>query len=369
MKDVRMILPNLASDTAGAACALFPLNGLTVIHDAAGSMESYITFDEYRDLEGKRTVASRLSRLEAITGDDRILFSKLEKECADDPPPFIAILGSPVPFTIGTDLDGIAVEAEFSTGVPAFAANTGGFEIYDKGVGEALKKLLEKATRSPRAHEGHTVNLMGATPLDYSQAEIDGIRSQLLAQGATRVNTLTMTDGLDEVYHAAEADLNLVISMAGLPAARYMKTKYGISYSIGVPLGDAADGEQTQSLSETAPDRHVLILGESVLSKQLARACMQETGVHAVAGVTGNDDPEILPEVPCVRLDTEESICSELKKDYFAVVGDPLYKLLLPPNSKRVFIPHPHRALSSRLYPPCEHTLDHLIYELKRCFL
>ena len=38
MKDFRMILPNPASDTAGAASLLFQLNGLTIIHDAAGSM-------------------------------------------------------------------------------------------------------------------------------------------------------------------------------------------------------------------------------------------------------------------------------------------------------------------------------------------
>ena len=133
MKDIRMVLPNMASDTAGAASALFSLNGLTVIHDAAGSMESYITFDESRDLEGKRTVASRLSRLEAIAGDDAILLDKVVQACAEEQPPFVAILGSPIPFTIGTDLDGIAAEAEFSTGIPAFAVSSGGFETYDKG--------------------------------------------------------------------------------------------------------------------------------------------------------------------------------------------------------------------------------------------
>ena len=135
MKDFRMILPNPASDTAGAASMLFQLNGLTIIHDAAGSMESYITFDEERELEGKRTVASRLSRLEAITGDDSILLHKIEEECGDNPPPFVAILGSPVPFTIGTDLDGIAAEAEFLTGVPSFAVNSG-FSAIKNGVME-----------------------------------------------------------------------------------------------------------------------------------------------------------------------------------------------------------------------------------------
>ena len=81
MKDIRIILPNPASDTAGAASMLFQLGGLSIIHDAAGSMESYITFDESRELTGKRTVASRLSRLEAITGNDSTLLNKIETEC------------------------------------------------------------------------------------------------------------------------------------------------------------------------------------------------------------------------------------------------------------------------------------------------
>lgn len=361
MKDIRMILPNLASDTAGAASTLFALNGLTVIHDAAGSMESYITFDESRELEGKRTVASRLSRLEAITGDDAILLDKLEEECAAEQPPFLAVLGSPIPFTIGTDLDGIAAEAEFRTGVPAFAVTAGGFACYDRGAGEALKKVIEKTAKAPESHEGMIVNLLGATPMDYSDAEIDGIRAGLLAEGAAAVRTLTLADGMGEMVHAAEADRNLVISMAGLPAARYMEKKYGIPYTVGVPVGavNALAAEDTQ--------RKVLLLGEAVLTKQLT-SLLRQAGIAAVAGITANDDPAIFPESPALRLDTEAGIRAELKKNYAAVVGDPLYKLLLPRDGETRFIERPHRALSGRLYPAAPHTLDQLLSEIMEVF-
>lgn len=361
MKDIRMILPNMASDTAGAASALFGLNGLTVIHDAAGSMESYITFDEARDLEGKRTVASRLSRLEAITGDDAILLDKLAEECAEEAPPFIAVLGSPIPFTIGTDLDGIAAEAEFNSGVPAFAVTAGGFETYDKGAGEALKKVIEKTAKAPKPYDGTIVNLLGAIPMDYSDAEIDGIRGNLLAEGVTAVRTLTLADGMEEIYRAAEADHNLVISVAGLPTARYMEKKYGIPYSIGVPVG----GDEVST--EISVERNVLILGEAVLTKQLVLT-LRKAGIAAVAGITASDDPDILPEVPTVRLDTEAGIRTELKKNWFAVVGDPLYKLLLPRGSETRFIERPHRALSGRLYPAAPQTLDQLLLEMKEVF-
>lgn len=346
MKEVKMVLPNLASDTAGAASALFSLGGLTVIHDAAGSLEVFLTYEEARTLEGKRTVGSKLNRLDAITGNDQVVLDKIIAECELDPPNFIALIGSPVPFTIGTDLDGIAAEAENLTGIPAIAVTAGGFKTYESGVGDALKKLIHKCTLSPSAHEGYIVNLLGATPMDFSPVEIEGICDQLKKQGATKVNTLTMAEGMDEIYHAGEADLNLVISVSGLSAAKYMKRKFGIQYSIGVPM-DAV----------TATGKKALILGEAVLGKQIAKN-MQEAGCNAVAGVVGNDAKEIFPEVNAISLDTEEKLQEELQKDYDLILGDPLYKLLLPSGFSGSYVERPHRALSGRLYPPAEKTLD-----------
>ncbi len=365
MKDIRMILPNPASDTAGAASALFQLNGLSIIHDAAGSMESYITFDESRKLEDKRTVASRLSRLEAITGNDQILLNKIETECAESKPPFVAILGSPVPFTIGTDLDGIAAEAEFNNDIPAFAVNTGGFEIYDKGAGEALKKVLEKLTKKPTGHTGRIVNLLGATPMDYSPAEVEDIRQQLLAQGFDTVNDLTMTDGVEQICTAAEADHNIVISIAGLPAARYLKQRYGIPYSIGVPL----NGNIVTDAVPATPKK-VLLIGETVFTKQLAHIIGQIPNVTVTAGIITGDDAEVFPEVKAVKLYTENSIRTEVRKDYDIIIADPMYRWLMKkdsPDQTCMFLERPHRALSGRLYPFSEYKLNHYLHQLKEC--
>ena len=352
MKDIRIVLPNPASDTAGAASILFQLGGLSIIHDAAGSMESYITFDESRELSGKRT--------EAITGDDGILLNKIETECAFNPPPFTAILGSPVPFTIGSDLDGIAAEAEFLTNVPSFAVNTGGFAIYDKGAGEALKKALEKTIHPPSGHTGHIINLLGASPMDYSPVELNGIEQQFLNDGIDLVQNLTMVDGLEQMQNAAEAYYNVVISTSGLAAARYLKQKYNIPYQIGVPFGKGIDLENTAH-------KKILLIGESVFTKQLAQILSQIPGIEVVAGIISNDDPEIFPEVNSMLLHTEDAIRNELRKDYDIVLGDPLYKLLLPQNHSCIFVNRPHRALSGRLYPFSEYKLDNYLEELKGC--
>lgn len=359
MKQVHMVLPPLASDTAGAASALFSLGGLTVLHDAAGSLESYITFDEPRELDGRRTVASRLSRLDAITGDDGVLLEKLTAECAAAPPPFVALLGSPVPFVIGTDLEGIAAEAEFAAGVSAFAVKTSGFSTYDKGGGEALRAALERLTHAPRPGSERRINLLGATPMDFSEAEVEGMRQQLRSRSEDRVCTLTMTEDLEEIRCAAEAERSVVISTAGLPAARYLHRQYGVPYSVGIPIREKVLSGWNPSAAYT-----VLVLGEAVFSKQLT-CILQKQGISAVAGMTAGGDPEIFPEVAGNCLDTEDAIRKELQKEYFAVVGDPLYRLLLPQESKTIFFARPHRAISGRLYQAQQKTLNQLLTEMK----
>ena len=374
MKDIRTILPNIASDTTGAAAALFEAEGLTIIHDAAGSHEVFVTFEEARDLENRRTVSSRMTQLEAVTGDDSRLLDAIIAECEDEAPNFVAIIGSPVPFTIGADLDGLAAEVEFSTGVPAFAVNCGAFAPYDKGAGEAVLKLIKKAALPPSESEGMTVNLLGATPLDYSSAEIRGICARLQSKGVDKVNIIAMDAGFEVFQNAAQAKASLVISAVGLPAARWLKDRFGIPYFMGVPVSDmSADGiagaifGTAEHVPPPAVDegKEVLIIGEAVLAKNLARNYMEIFGHPAVAGIVSSYDAEIFADVPHIILDTEDKIRRELKKGYYAVIGDPLYKLLLPKNSPGIFIERPHRAQSGRLYPPTEKTLDELIEELK----
>ena len=369
MKDIRTTLPNLASDTVGAAAALFEAGGLTVIHDAGGSHEVFVTIEEARDLEGRRTVSSRLSHLEAVTGDDSRLLNAIIAECEDEAPEFVAMIGSPVPFTIGADLDGLAAEVEFSTGVPAFAVNCGAFEPYDRGAGEAILKLMEKLVLPPEKAEGVTVNLLGATPLDYSSAELAAIRARLLDNGVDRVNVIAMDAGAEVFKNAALAKASLVISMAGLPAARFLKERYGVPYFMGVPVNEQSAAGVCGAIHGTAkhvpppevqPGREALIIGEAVLAKNLARNYMEICSRPAVAGIVGSYDPEVFADVPHVLLDSEDKIRRELAKGYFAVVGDPLYKLLLPRDSESIFIERIHRAQSGRLYPPTEVTLDEI---------
>ena len=373
MKDIRSVLPNIASDTTGAAAALFEAEGLTIIHDAAGSHEVFVTFEEARELKNRRTVSSRLTQLEAVTGDDSRLPAAIEAECEDDPPGFVAIIGSPVPFTIGADLDGLAAEVEFSTGVPAFGVSCGAFEPYDKGAGEAIRKLIEKVALPAKEEKEFDLNLLGLTPLDYSSAELAALIRELAAVGFEKVNPVAMDAGFEVFQRASRAKASLVVSMSGLPAARMLKNRYGIPYVIGAPVDEvsaagiareiSAAGDAAQPLPRG--EGGVLVMGEAVFAKTLACRLSGLTGLPAAAGIVSSYDREVLPRVEHVILDTEDKIRRELKKGYSIIVGDPLYKLLLPKDSPARFVERPHRAQSGRLYPPTEKTLDELVTELK----
>lgn len=370
MKDIRTTLPPLASDTAGACSMLFETGGLTVIHDAAGSMEVFITFEEQRDLNRCRTVGSQLTQMEAITGNEQILLDKITTELTERPAPFAAIVGTPVPFTICTDLEGIAAEAEELTDTPVFSVTAGGFGLYHQGAGEALTKLLEQLTQPPQGHTGFQVNMLGAFPMDYSSAELEGIRQQLLSCGADRVATLTMNGNLEEVRHAAEADLNVVIGLAGLPAARWLQKTYQTPFVVGVPVSPEDTcgllRQEQRTFAGKKTGKKMLVLGEAVFAETLAAICRRRWGFDAVAGLVNGFDPAADTGVPYVLPETEEQLCQELAKEYEIIVADPLYRLLLPDDSRAVFVPRPHQAFSSRLHSPAEKSLDTLLAELER---
>lgn len=80
----------------------------------------------------------------------------------------------------------------------------------------------------------HTLNLLGVTPLDFGpQQNIDHMKQNLAKYGWKATSTWAMGDSLEALSHASEAEVNLVVSSVGLPAAEYLKEKFGTPYVIG----------------------------------------------------------------------------------------------------------------------------------------
>ena len=111
MSKLCISLPPFAPDYSGAASALFELGGMIIIHDASGCTGNYTSFDEPRWFGSSSAVyCSGLRHMDAILGNDEKLIKETADAAGSIKPKFIAVLGSPVPTVIGTDLKGVAKE-------------------------------------------------------------------------------------------------------------------------------------------------------------------------------------------------------------------------------------------------------------------
>ena len=158
-----------------AAFALYELGGMTVIHDPSGCNSTYNTHDEIRWYDQKSLIyVSGLTDVDAINGDDDRLIAEVVEAARITRPRFIALCNSPIPFINGTDFEAVAALIAGQTGVPAFYVPTSGMHDYVRGARLALAKIVEHFVTEPAGRRPRTVNLMGMTPLDFTNAKARG---------------------------------------------------------------------------------------------------------------------------------------------------------------------------------------------------
>ncbi len=338
MDNLSFMLPACTPDLGGAVSMLAELGGMVIVHDAAGCMENYIVYDEPRWFGMDSMIySSSLVELDAVLGNDEPLISGAVKAAQSLNPAFIAIVGSPVPAVTGMDLSGIAAEIEFRSGIPGFALSCSGFKPYQQGAGAALKELVQRFAQ-PADPEPGSMNLLGATPLDFTPEQLAWTRNLLTDAGWNVRGTFCMGTSLEDIKGMARAQHNLVISEAGLPAAKWLKRKFGTPFTCCVPFTTemAACSAQTDfRLSDPDATPHILIAGEPIFAQSLAFALKQ---AHGAAALTVSDTL------------SEAELTRHLSKHWDLVVADPLCQALCSPGT--AFFAWPHPALSSHLYTP-----------------
>ena len=167
-KQTQKILSTYTADVSGVCSALFELGGMTVMHDASGCNSTYNTHDEPRWYDSDSLVfLSGLTEMEAILGDDQRLSADIVAAARELQPRFIAIAGSPIPALTGCDLPAIAASIEAETGICTFGFATTGMQSYVTGAGMALAAVARRLTKPVPRAKTPTVNLLGATPLDF----------------------------------------------------------------------------------------------------------------------------------------------------------------------------------------------------------
>ena len=304
MRIVKRVLSTYSADNFGFCSALYELGGLVVMHDASGCNSTYNTHDEPRWYDTDSMVfISGLTEKDAIFGNDDRLIDDLVKAAEEMHPRFVAVCGGPLPHIIGTDFQAVAKAVWRRTGIPSFGLQTNGMDSYVRGAGGALAEIAELVKPPERKRislPGRIrINLLGVTPLDFSvNGSVREMEKYLERQGFSVLSTWAMGNTLDRILSSADADVNLVVSACGLPAAKVLHRRFGIPFAVGVPAGRKNSREICAKLREAAKsgrpvgeDRmaeepelsgsekqggdgtgaRLLIIGEPVLSDALAR--------------------------------------------------------------------------------------------------
>ena len=366
MKQIASRISIYSADTFGVCSALYELGGLCVMHDASGCNSTYNTHDEPRWYDFDSMVyISGISEMEAIMGDDQKFIDDIIYTAKELNPKFIALAGTPIPTMIGTDFKAIANIVENETKIPTFGFNTTGMNSYVSGAYKAFealsKRFLKRNDKESRAEKSR-VNILGATPLDFSiNNSIKSTVDLLKENDFDVISTWAMGSTLEDIKNAVNADVNLVISYSGMGAAKYMYEKFNIPYIVGTPFGKEFAKKIVADLKEAIITKEnkisyinrkidknpqITIVGESIMSESLAYAISTEKNKTVNVISTLETDKNLLLEGDKLKI-YEDDIEKELKNSKI-IIADPLYRPICPLNSN--FISLPHEGFSGRIY-------------------
>lgn len=366
MKQIASRISIYSADTFGVCSALYELGGLCVMHDASGCNSTYNTHDEPRWYDFDSMVyISGISEMEAIMGDDQKFIDDIIYTAKELNPKFIALAGTPIPTMIGTDFKAIANIIEKETNIPTFGFDTTGMHSYISGAYksfEALAKRFLKRNDNESRAEKSRVNILGATPLDFSiNKSVESIVDLLKQNDFEVISTWAMGSSLEDIKNAGNADVNLVISYSGMGAAKYMYEKFNIPYVVGTPFGKEFAKKIVKDLKKCSITKEnkisyinrkidknpeITVIGESIMSESLAYAISTEKNKTVNVISTLETDKNLLLEGD--KLKTYEDDIEEALKNSKTIIADPLYRPICPLDSN--FISLPHEGFSGRIY-------------------
>lgn len=348
MKGLRKYIAPFAPDQSGAAAVFCELGGLVIILDAGGCAGNICGFDEPRWFESKSAIFSAgLRDMDAILGRDDRLVEKIGMACEKIEGTFIAVIGTPVPAVIGTDYKALKRMIEKKTGMPVMTVDTNGMELYDEGAKKAYLELFRTFRREAEKLPG-SLGILGATPLDIVELEdTNAIISYYKERGWEKVNCFGMGSGISAVQEAPSMEKNLVLSPAGLPAAKYLEKQYGIPYVIDYPLETLPEWETFSKKMPGWNGKKVLIVHQQVL----AHALREEIGRQAEAEITAASWFGLEKELKKkgdIHLKEEDQWISLVEEGgYDIIIGDELFLRAVPDYQGELWN-LPHFAVSGK---------------------
>ena len=363
MKVVSSVISIHSSDTAGVCSSLYELGGLTVVHDASGCNSTYATHDEPRWYDHASSVCiSALTEADMIMGNDErfidnVVTAAQELGCCR----FIAICGSPLPMMVGTDFAALGAEIERRTSIPVLALRTNGIASYLAGVNQALCAFADRFCLDGVAKKSGVINILGATPLDFSvNGQVESMKKLLEEEGFEVNACWSMGSSFEALANSGRATVNLLISSAAKKLALYFEKRFNTPFVAGVPIGNkfskicvnalreaSSRGESSAPcISERTTGKESAVIGETLWSSSLCCALQLERNesCHVLNPLEENfafmqGDEITVPD---------ENAVEKAFSGVSTVYGDPLYKFIVPGDTR--FVSVPHEAFSGRCF-------------------
>ena len=325
MKGLLKYLSPFAPDQSGAQAVFYDLGGIIVISDAGGCTGNICGFDEPRWFGQKsRIFSAGLRDMDAILGRDDRLVEKLKLALSQVGGKFAAIIGTPVPAVTATDYRALKSLAKKKTGMTILAVECKGTALYDEGAESAWEELFTTFTKDESGEKENTLGIIGMTPLDLSITHTEAFVKEIGREGGfDEVFPYGMGAGLEEIEKAGRVRANLVVSPAGLKAARYLKERFETPYTFGFPFFS----EEEKSGFLKAAGKKVLVIHQQAAACEIRKLLKEIDEKSDVTCATWfKADREFASEKD-LRFETEEQFRNYVLNGGFdAVIGDPLLK-------------------------------------------
>lgn len=344
MKGLRKYLTPFAPDQSGAVSVLYDLGGIIVICDAGGCTGNICGFDEPRWFETNSAVFSAgLRDMDAILGRDDKLVEKLVLAAEKIDANFAAIIGTPVPATIGTDYRALKRLAERKTDLPILTVETTGMNLYDFGAQHAFETLMKTFAEEGAEKKEGRIGVLGTIPLDLAgNRPADRIREALSKEGWKEIVLYGMGASMDDVKNAGSAEMNLVVSPAGLPAAEYLKKTFGTPFEVRCPLAKDLVPEMDYT------GKKVLCIHQQVMANGMRDRVRALGGEEVTVATWFMRKPALAEEGD--RFLVEEDEFEELvyQGNYDVILADRTLQPIVPQYEGQ-WIHAPHFAVSGKL--------------------
>ena len=362
MKGLRKALTPFAPDQSGAVSVLYELGGIIVVLDAGGCTGNICGFDEPRWHTTRSAVFSAgLRDMDAILGRDTLLVKKLVSAAGKVDATFAALIGTPVPAVIGTDLKALSRMAEKQLDIPVIAVSATGLKLYDVGMQTAYEALFEKfCSERKEKSDMRVLGILGVTPLDFPEGYVENtLYSYARNKGYDDILVYGGASGISGIKDAGTVQENLVVSPGGLSAAKLLFKRYETPYTVYAPVpeeifakcANPVDGGSFETAGKT------LIVHQQVIASSLRSKLRKQVkeGNFASSRERFRIDVASWFEMDAALLEgndvhlTEEDDFTVLvkKENYDTICADMALKALVPDFSGK-WIDLPHFALSGR---------------------